>query len=43
MKSGETKEELVKDLVIHADGNTLDVIFEEVKKYGDAHPECHDD
>jgi uncharacterized protein (DUF433 family) len=43
MKSGETREELVEDLVIRADGNTLDVIFKEVKEYGDAHPECHDD
>lgn len=43
MKSGETKEELVEDLVIRADSNTLDIILKEVKEYGDAHPECHDD
>jgi hypothetical protein len=43
MKSGKTKKELVEDLVIRTDGNTLDVIFKEVKKYGDTHPECHDD
>ena len=43
MHTGESREDIVEDLVINADTDTLEIIFKEVKAYGDAHPECHDD